>query len=153
MLCVCTGLCVEIFHGLSLGEPCCCCSVTKLCLTRTPCTAACQASLSLTVSWRLPKFMSIESVMPSSHLILCHPLLLLFFSLSQHRGLSITLMLGKSSVIADHQFVSFCETTKNHSKQIMLSQMDKKIELYYLSKIQKEVIQKTLTGGSFMKKL
>ena len=43
----------------------------------TPRTAACQASLSLTISQRLPKFMSIESVMPSSHLVLCHPLLLL----------------------------------------------------------------------------
>ena len=34
-------------------------------------------SLSFTVSWSLLKFMSIESVMPSNHLILCHPLLLL----------------------------------------------------------------------------
>ena len=40
-------------------------------------TAACQASLSLTISQSLLKFMSIESVMPSNHLILCHPLLLL----------------------------------------------------------------------------
>ena len=38
---------------------------------------ACQASLSITNSQSLPKPMSIESVMPSSHLILCHPLLLL----------------------------------------------------------------------------
>ena len=38
---------------------------------------ACQASLSITNSWSLLKFMSIESVMPSSHLIFCHPLLLL----------------------------------------------------------------------------
>ena len=36
-----------------------------------------QASLSVTNSWSSPKFMSIESVMPSNHLILCHPLLLL----------------------------------------------------------------------------
>ena len=43
----------------------------------TPWTAACQASLSITNSWRLLKLMSIESVMPSNHLILCHPLLLL----------------------------------------------------------------------------
>ena len=43
----------------------------------TPGTAAYQASLSFTVSWSLLKLMSIESVMPSSHLILCHPLLLL----------------------------------------------------------------------------
>ena len=43
----------------------------------TPWTAACQASLSITTSRSLPKPMSIKSVMPSSHLILCHPLLLL----------------------------------------------------------------------------
>ena len=42
----------------------------------TPWTAACQASLSITNSRSLLRFMSIESVMPSSHLILCHPLLL-----------------------------------------------------------------------------
>ena len=39
--------------------------------------AAYQAFLSLTISWNLPKLMSIESVMLSNHLILCHPLLLL----------------------------------------------------------------------------
>ena len=43
----------------------------------TPWTAAHQASLSITSSWSLLKPMSIEWVMPSSHLILCHPLLLL----------------------------------------------------------------------------
>ena len=43
----------------------------------TPRTAACQASLSFTYTWSLLKIMSIESVMPSNHLILCHPLLLL----------------------------------------------------------------------------
>ena len=42
-----------------------------------PWTAAGQASLSLTISWSLPKFMSIALVIPSSHLSLCHPLLLL----------------------------------------------------------------------------
>ena len=42
----------------------------------TPWIAACQASLSVINSWSLLKFMSIESVMPSNHLILCHPLLL-----------------------------------------------------------------------------
>ena len=45
-------------------------------LFATPWTAACQASLSITNSWGLLKLMSIESVMPSNHLILCHPLLL-----------------------------------------------------------------------------
>ena len=42
----------------------------------TPWTAACQASLSLTISWSLPKFTFIASLRLSSHLILCHPLLL-----------------------------------------------------------------------------
>ena len=57
---------------------CCCCSVAQLCLTLyNPWTAARQASLSITISWSLLKLMSIESVMPSNHLILCRPLLLL----------------------------------------------------------------------------
>ena len=43
----------------------------------TPWTATCQSSLSITNSWSLFKIMSIESVMPSNHLILCNPLLLL----------------------------------------------------------------------------
>ena len=43
----------------------------------TPWTAAQQASLSITNSWTLLKLMSTESVMPSNHLIFCHPLLLL----------------------------------------------------------------------------
>ena len=43
----------------------------------TPWIPACQASLSCTISWSLFKLMSMESVMPSNHLILCHPSLLL----------------------------------------------------------------------------
>ena len=46
-------------------------------LTATPWTAARQASVSFTISQSLLKFMSTKSVMPSNHLILCHPLLLL----------------------------------------------------------------------------
>ena len=45
-------------------------------LFATPWTAAHQASLSITSSWSLLRLMSIESVMPSNHLILCHPFLL-----------------------------------------------------------------------------
>ena len=52
-------------------------SVTQSCPTLTPWTAACQASLSITNSQSLFKLMSIELVMPSNHLILCHPFLLL----------------------------------------------------------------------------
>ena len=52
-------------------------SLSRVWLFATPWTAAHQASLSTTNSQSLPKPMSIESVMPSNHLILCHPLLLL----------------------------------------------------------------------------
>ena len=57
-----------------------CCSVTKSCLTvckRTTWTAAHQVHLSFTISLCLLKLISIEPVMLSIHLILCHPLLLL----------------------------------------------------------------------------
>ena len=54
------------------------CLVTQPCPTLCdPWTAAHQASLSITSSWSSLKLMPVESVMPSNHLILCHPLLLL----------------------------------------------------------------------------
>ena len=52
-------------------------SLSRVRLFVTPCIAARQASLSITNSQSLPKLMSIELVMPSNHLILCRPLLLL----------------------------------------------------------------------------
>ena len=52
-------------------------SLSHVQLFTTPWTTACQASLSITNCWSLPKPMSIKSVMPSKHLILCRPLLLL----------------------------------------------------------------------------
>ena len=54
---------------------CYCCSVMSD--SMTPWTAAHQASMTFTISLSLLKLMSIESMMPSNHLILCHPLLLL----------------------------------------------------------------------------
>ena len=52
-------------------------SLSRVRLFVTPWTAAPQASLSITSSWSLLKLMSIESVMPSNHRILCHPLFFL----------------------------------------------------------------------------
>ena len=77
-----------LFHVSSLGRLCCCCcSVAKSCPTLvTPWTVACQAPLSFIISWSLLKFMPIEWVMPSNHLILCRPSPPVF-SLSQHQGL------------------------------------------------------------------
>ena len=51
-------------------------SFSRVWLFATPWTAAHQASVSITNSWSLLKLMSIESVRPSNHIILCHPLLL-----------------------------------------------------------------------------
>ena len=51
-------------------------SLSRVQLFAIPWTAAHQASLSITNSWSLLKLMSIELVMPSNHLIPCHPLLL-----------------------------------------------------------------------------
>ena len=70
-----TGLCSQIPSDLP-NLPWCY-SVTKLCPTLCdPWTAAHQASMSFTISQSMLKLMFIESVMPSNHLILCHPLLL-----------------------------------------------------------------------------
>ena len=55
---------------------CCCQSLSYVLLFAAPWTAAHQASQSFTISWNLLKHMSIKLVMPSNHLILCHPLLL-----------------------------------------------------------------------------
>ena len=52
-------------------------SLSYVCLFATPWNAACQASLSFSISWSLLKLISIESVMPSNHFILCCPLFLL----------------------------------------------------------------------------
>ena len=53
-------------------------AVHRVTKSQTPLTPAHQASQSFTISWSLLKLMSIESIMPSNYLILCHPLLLLF---------------------------------------------------------------------------
>ena len=66
----------------------------------TPWTAARQASLSITSSWSLLKLMSIELVMPSNHLILCCPLLLLALSLSQNEGLQLTVVSTQNIILS-----------------------------------------------------
>ena len=71
-------------------------------LFATQWTAACQASLSFSTSRRLLKPMSTESVMPSSHLVLCHPLLLPSIFPSSGKGpcaeITIKTVLGKQRI-------------------------------------------------------
>ena len=64
--CCCSGIAAAVVQSLS-----------RVRLSVTPWTAACEASLSCTISWSLLRLMPIELVMPSNNLILCHPLLLL----------------------------------------------------------------------------
>ena len=66
-----------ILYKYSLNVIFCCCSVSHVWLFVIPWTAACQASLSFSISGSLLKLMSIESVMPSNHFILSRSLLLL----------------------------------------------------------------------------
>ena len=63
-------------------------SISHVWLFETPWTVACQASLSITNSQSLRRLMSIELVMPSKHLILCHPLPLLPSVFPSTRGFS-----------------------------------------------------------------
>ena len=66
------------FYSLKIQRVNSCCSVAQSCLILCdPMDCSSQACLSITNSRSLLKLMSIESVMPSNHLILCHPLLLL----------------------------------------------------------------------------
>ena len=58
-------------------------SLSHVQLFVTPWTAGRQASLSFTISWSLLQLMFIESVMPSNHLIICHPLFLLFLTIEK----------------------------------------------------------------------
>ena len=70
-----SGHCIVHMKLIQYGMLWFSCSVTSNSLL-IPWTAACQASLFFTTSWSLLKLMSIESMMPSNCLILCHPLLL-----------------------------------------------------------------------------
>ena len=68
---------IVTFSGRSIVQGAVVQSLSHVQLFVTPQTAARQASPSLSISWSLPKFMSIELVMLSNHRILCYPLLLL----------------------------------------------------------------------------
>ena len=89
----------------------CYCSVTKS--MSDPWTAACQASLSLTISQSLPKFMSVELVMPSNYLILCCPLLLLPSLGCGLCSLTIAWPLLQMGNIATDSFFCLCKRTRS----------------------------------------
>ena len=88
----------------------------------TPWTAACQASLSITNSRSLLRLMSIESVMPSNHLILCHPLLLLPSIFPSIRFFPIELVLRLSW--PKYWSFSFSTTPSNEYSGLISFRMD-----------------------------
>ena len=69
MLTIHVATVTEVFSGSQSVQ-----LLSRVQLFVTPWTAACQASMSITNSRSLPKLMSIESMIPSNHLILCHPI-------------------------------------------------------------------------------
>ena len=76
-------------------------SLSHILLFVTPQTAACKAFLSFTFSWSLLKLMSIKSVMPSNHLIHCHPLLLpLIFPSNRVFPMSQLFSSGSQNIVA-----------------------------------------------------
>ena len=93
-------------------------SLSHVQLSVTPWTAACQASLSITISQSLLKLMPIESMMPSSHLILCHPLLLMssIFPASEFFPMSQPFTSGSQSIRASASVLLM-----NMTKEAMLS--------------------------------
>ena len=101
-------------------------SVAQSCPTVcNPMTAACQASLSITNSQSLPKLMSIESVIPSSHLILCCPLL------------HLPPIPPSIRVFSNESTLRMCALNNRSSKYVMQQSTE----------LQKQIDQSTVIGG------
>ena len=96
-------------------------SVAQSCLFETPWTSAHQSSLSITNSQNLPKLMSIESVMPSNHLILCHPL---FSRLQSFPASESFPWIGSSHQVAKHWRFSFSIRPSNEYSGLISFRMD-----------------------------
>ena len=92
-------------------------SLSRVWLFATPWTAACQASLSIANSQCLLKLMSIESVMPSNHLIFCHPFLLL-------PSIFTSIMVFFQWVGSSHQVAKLLELQLQHQSFQWLCKVD-----------------------------
>ena len=92
-------------------------------LFATPWTAACQASPSLTISWSLPKFMSIKSMMPSNHLMLCHPLILLPSTFPSIRVFYKDIIVIIATVFTSHGLLNFLSIVSQCAQRLYTSKL------------------------------
>ena len=112
----------------------------------TPWTAACQTSLSFTVSQSLLRVLSVESVMPSTHLILCHPLLLLLSIFPSTRVFSNELVLH----IRWAKYWSFSISPSNEYSGLISFRIDW-IDLLAVQETLKNLLQYHSSKASFLR--
>ena len=122
---------------LHLRREHCYCSVAQSCPTLwPPWTAARQASLSFTISWSLPKLMSIESVMPSNLLVLCCPLLFLLSVFPSIRVFSNDLAFH----IRWTKYWSFSISPSNEYSRLISFRIDR-FDLFAFQRVLKSLLQ------------
>ena len=97
-------------------------------LFATPWTAACQASLFLTISWSLPKFMSIKSVMPSKHLIICHPLILLPSIFPSIRIFYKDIIVINATNVTSHGLLNFLSSVSQCVQRLHTSKLTSSVQ-------------------------
>ena len=124
-------------------------SISQSCLTATPWTAACQASLSINNSWSLLKVMSLESVMPSNCLILCHLLFLLPSIFPSIRVISNKLVLPIRW--AKYQSFSFSISPSNEYSGLISFRMDW-LDLLAVQGILKSLLQHHSSKASILRR-
>ena len=101
---------------------CCCCqSLSCVRLFVTPCATACQGPLSSTTSWNLLKFLSIESMVLSNHLILCHPLLLLPSIFPSIQGLFQWVSSSRQVAKGSHFMLLFLTFSEDKSPPVIIT--------------------------------
>ena len=105
-------------------KPECWCSVIKLCLTFcNPMDCSMPGFLSLTISWSLPKFMSIKSMMPSNHLILCHPLVFLPSISPSIRVFYKDIIVIIATIVTSHRLLNFLSSVSQCVQRLHTSKL------------------------------
>ena len=138
------GVCYR--NLLSLGTDCEMCVVQSLTHVRffeTPWIIAHKAPLSFTICQNLLKLMSIESVMPSNHLIHCHTLLLLLLNLSKHQDLF-------QCVSSLHQLAKALELQLQHQSFQWISFRLDWFDLLAVQETLKNLLQHKSSKASFL---